>query len=112
MRTKIGFMAILLVLFLPGFLFASSSGDINKKRDGTSPAKAYVLYFKRDYLVSLDQEEVFLRKKYGFKNADWKLLSQDTLKKDDYIYDVVSVQVMETEKVEKVYFDITDIFKR
>jgi hypothetical protein len=59
--------------------------------------------------VGIDAEYVFLEKKFGRANVDWKLKRQSVLHKDGRHYDRMDIELKNGSK-KTIFFDITEFF--
>ena len=54
-------------------------------------------------------EYYYLEEKYGLRDVDWSLISQDLVSEEEKFYDLMDIELADKTRIE-VYFDITEFF--
>lgn len=85
----------------PGITFAGGSGE--------SFEKAIIIKGATNSGAGIAAEYQYLEKKFGRRNADWKLIRQGLLHKNAKHFDLMQIELADgTQK--DIYFDITEFF--
>jgi hypothetical protein len=74
--------------------------------DGSSQKRAVIVGFKTEQ-EGIAAQYYYIGKKYGMRNVDWKVLSQECSKIKSRMYDSIKIKLLKTDEEVKVWFDIT-----
>lgn len=78
--------------------------------DGKSVDTAIKIKNAKNELDGVSAEYKYIANKYGEKFTAWKPLSQATLNEKNKIYDALKIQLLPSEEIIVLYFDITDFY--
>lgn len=76
---------------------------------GDTTATAVIISGAPNSRIGIDAEYLFLMKKFGRPNADWKLKRQSVIHEKAKIYDRMDLELQDGSK-KTVFFDITEFF--
>lgn len=76
---------------------------------GTDLNHAIKIKGARDAFEGIRFEYMYLSKKFGVKDIDWKLIIQMMTQKNDRYFDVFNI-MLKDERVLSIYFDVTEFF--
>ncbi|MDD5195174.1 MAG: hypothetical protein PHQ96_05860 [Candidatus Omnitrophica bacterium] len=65
---------------------------------------------KQEYSKSIDQEYEYLKEVYGIKRQDWEFKNQSLLENNGKLYDELTILIIKSNELKKIYFDITEPF--
>lgn len=74
--------------------------------DGSSQKRAVVIS-SRTESEGIAAQYYFIGKKYGMRDVEWKVLSQECQKSKSRMYDSINIKLLKTNEIIKVWFDIT-----
>ncbi len=80
--------------------------------DGSSEKNAIVIDGARSGREGVPAEYIFISKKHGNRERDWKLHGQSLLGEKGKSVDFIEIEILETKNIVGYYFDITDFFGR
>lgn len=78
--------------------------------DGSSQENAIRIDGAKSGSEGIPAEYIYISKKHGNRDVDWKLQGQSLLGDKWKSYDLVEIEIQETKTIIGYYFDITDFF--
>jgi len=80
--------------------------------DGSSKENAIKIDGAKSGSEGIPAEYIYISKKHGNRDVDWKLQGQSLLGDKGKSYDFVEIEIQESKTIVGYYFDITDFFGR
>lgn len=78
---------------------------------GDTPGTAVVIAGAPDYISMVAAEFQFLRKQFGKRDRDWRMVKREEYQHDGKVYDLITIE-FPNEIRRMVFFDITGYFKQ